>query len=83
MRIINSYTGSKGSVITKKMMLTSETMIDKEYVEIVNNDFGHYDKFWPGTFGGSSEMDVSLSQTRVGLENIVDNTLVTTGTFHK
>ena len=47
------------------MMLSSETMIDKEDFDIINNDFGHSDPFQPGTFGGSSEVDVSLSQTRI------------------
>ena len=37
----------------------------------------------PGTFGGSSEVDVSLSQTMIESENVVDDTLVTTRTFHK
>ena len=54
------------------MMLRSETMI-----------IGHSDPFQPGTFGLSSEVDISLSQKRIELENLVDNILVTTGIFYK
>ena len=64
-------------------MLTSETMIDKEDFDIINNNFGHSDPFQPGTFGGLSEVCVSLSQTSIELENVVDDTLVTTVIFSK
>ena len=80
---IVNYTGNRVLVITQKMLLTSETMIDEEYFDIINNDFGHSNPFQPGTFGVSSEVDVSISQTRVELENIGDSTIVTTGTFYK
>ena len=83
MRRIVDHTGNKGPVIKNTMMLSSKTMIDEEDDEIINNDFGHSAQFTPGTFGGSSEVDVSLSQTRIELENVVDDTLVTTGIFYK
>ena len=70
-------------VITNIMMLSSETMIDKEYVDIIQNDISYYDPFQLGTFEESSKVDVSLSQTRIELENVVEYTLVTTGTFYK
>ena len=56
-------------------MLNSETMIDKEDYDIINNDFGHSDPFQSGIFGGLSEV--------VELEKVVDDTLVTTGAFYK
>ena len=80
---IVNHTENKFPVIKKTMMLSSKTMIDEKENEIVNNDFRYSDPFQPGTFAGSSEVDVSLSQTRIEFENIVDDTLVTTGTFYK
>ena len=77
------HTRNKGLVITNTMMINSETMIDKEDYDIIKHDFGHSYPFQPGTFGGSSEVDVRLSQTRIELENIADDTLVTTSTFYK
>ena len=68
MRRIVDQTGNKGLVIKYTMMLSSETMIDDEDDEIINNDFGHLAQFHPRTFGGSSEVDASLSQTRIELE---------------
>ena len=65
------------------MMLSSETMIDKEDFDIINNYFGYSDLFQPGTFGGSSEVDLFIFQTRIDLENEVDDTIVTIGTFYK
>ena len=49
-RIIN-HAVNKDPVITKKIILTLETMIDKEDVDIINNEFGHSDPFQSGTFG--------------------------------
>ena len=83
MRMIVNHTGNKGPVITNTMIIASETMIAKEYFDIINNDFGHSAPFQPGTFGGLSEVDVSLSQMRIELDNVVNDTLVTTGTFYK
>ena len=81
-RIVN-HTGNKGQVIISITMLSSETMIDKDEFDRINNDIGHFNSFEPGTFGGSSEVDVNFSQTRIKLENVVDDTIVSTGTFHK
>ena len=83
MNMIVNHTGNKGPVIINTMMLTSENMIDKEDHEIINKYFGHSDPFHPGTFRGSSEVDISLSQTRVELENIVGDNLIITGTWYK
>ena len=44
---------------------------------------GYSDPFQPGTFWGSSEVDLSLSQTRIEFENVVNSNLVTIGTFYK
>ena len=81
-RIVN-HTGNKGPVIKNTTTLSHETMIDEGEFDIISNDIGHYDPFQPATFGGSSEVDVSLYQTRIELESIVDDILVTTGTFYK
>ena len=52
--------------IGNTMMLSSETMIDKDEFDIINIDIGHYDHLLqPGIFGGSSEVDVSLYQARI------------------
>ena len=51
MRRIIDHTGNKGTVIKNTMMLSSETMIDKEDFDIINNDIGHSDPFQPGIFG--------------------------------
>ena len=83
MKSIITHTENKVPVITNTMMQASKTMIDKEDVDIINNEFGHSDPFQPGIFGDSSEVDASLSQTRFVLENVVDDTLVTTGTCYK
>ena len=83
MRRIVNHTGNKGSVIKNTMMLSCKTMIDEEDDEIINNEFGHSAQFTPGIFGESSVVDISLSQTRIKLKNITDDTLVTTGTFYK
>ena len=63
------------------MVLSCKTMIDEGDNEIIINDFGHSDQFTSGIFGGSSEVDVRLPQTRIELENVVDGTLVTIGHF--
>ena len=60
MKSIMSHTGNKGSVITNINMLTSETLIDIEDFNIINNNVGHSDIFQPDTFGGLSEVNVSL-----------------------
>lgn len=65
MRRIVDQTGNKGPVIKNTMMLSFETTIDDEDDDIINNDFGYFAQLQPGTFGGSSEVDVSLSQTRI------------------
>ena len=62
------------------MMLRSKTMIDDE---ITNNDFGHSAPFQPRIFGVSSEVNVSLYQTRIEFENVVNDTLVNIGIFYK
>ena len=65
-------------------MLSSKTMIDEDEYDIINNDISNYDNsFQSGTFGGSSEVDVSLSQPRIELEDVVDNYLVIAGIFYK
>ena len=64
-------------------MLSSKNMIDEEDDDTINNYFGHFAQFTPGKFGGLLEIDVNLSQTRIELKNIVDDTIVTTGTFYK
>ena len=63
-RIVN-YTGNKGSFIKNTMMLSSKIMIDEEQDEIIKKYFGHSAPFQPGTFRGPSEVDISLSQTRI------------------
>ena len=64
--------------------LLPEKNIDKDEYNIIENDIGHCDNsFQLGSFGGSSEVDIIISQTRIEPKNIVDDTLVTTGTFHK
>ena len=83
MRKIVDHTGNKGPGIKNTTFLSSKTMIDEEGDEIFNNDFGHSDPFQPGTFEGSSELGVSLSQTRIEFEKIVDNIIVNTGIFYK
>ena len=83
MRRIVNHTGNKGPVIKNTMMLSCKTMIDEDDDDIINNNFGHLTQLTPGTFEGSSEVDVSLSQTRIELENVVDNSLVITGIFYK
>ena len=45
MRRIVNHTRNKGQVITETMMLTSETMIDEQYFDAMNNDIGHSDSF--------------------------------------
>ena len=83
MRRIVDYTGNKGLVIKNTLMLSSKNMTDEEDDDIINNDFGYFAQFTPGIFRGSSEVDVSISQTRTELENVGDDTLVTTCTFYK
>ena len=59
-------------------------MIDEDEYDMIDNDIGNYDNsFQPGSFGGTSQVDISLSQTRVDLKNLVDDTILTTGTFYK
>ena len=82
-RRIVSYTGNKGPFIKNTMMLSSKIMIDEEQDEIIKNDFGHSAQFQLGTFRGPSEVDISLSQTRIKFENVVDDRFVNTGTFYK
>ena len=66
------------------MMLRFKTMIDEDEYEMIDNGIGDYDNsFEPGLLGGSSQVDVSLSQTRINWEKVVDDTLVTNGTFYK
>ena len=49
-----------------------------------DNGIGIYgNSFQSESFEGSSYVDVSLSQTRIKSQNIVDNTLVTTSKFYK
>ena len=80
-RIVN-HTENEAPVIKSIMMLSSKTISDEDEFDIINNDIGHYDNpFQPGIFGGPSEVDISLSQTRIELENVVDDPLVTTGIF--
>ena len=79
MRRIVNYTGNQGSVIIDTMMLSCNTMINDD--DIINNDFDHFDQFTQGNFGGSSAVNVSLYQTRIELENVVDDTIVTTCEF--
>ena len=61
MKKIVDYTGNKVPLIWNTMMLSSDTMVDKDEFDIINNDIGYSDNiFQPGTFRGSSEVDVSL-----------------------
>ena len=58
MKKIMNHTGNK-------MILSSETVINKDEFEIINIDIGHYDHpLQSGIFGGSPEADVNLSQGR-------------------
>ena len=51
---------------------------------MINNIIFKYGtSFHPGSFGGTSQVDVGLSQVRIDLESVVDDTLVITGTFYK
>ena len=63
-RVVN-HTGNIEPLIKNTMVLTYDTMIDKEDFDIINNDFGHSDPFQPGIFGGSLEVDVSIYQKRI------------------
>ena len=84
MKKIIDHTEPKGPVIKNIITLSSKTMIDEDEDDRIKNDIDDYDKsFQPGTFGGSSEVDVSLSQTRIELENAVADSLVTIGTLYK
>ena len=86
MKSIFEYTIREGLVVTNTTMLISKTMIDEDedVYDMIDNGIGNYDNsFQPGSFGGSSQVGVSLSQTRLDLENVVDDTLVATGTFYK
>ena len=51
---------------------------------MIDNDIGNYNNsFQPESFGGSSQVDVSLLQTRIELENNVADSLVATDVFYK
>ena len=66
------------------MMLRAKTMLDEDEYDMIDNRIDDYNNsFQPGSFGGSSQVDVNLSQIRIELENVVDSNIVTTGTFYK
>ena len=59
---IFEHTGKCNPVITNIFMLKSDTMIDGDEYEKIDNDMGNYgNSFQPGSFGGTSQADVSLS----------------------
>ena len=71
---IFEYIGSKGPVITNTLTLRSKTLIDKDKYEIIDNEIGNYNNsFQPGSFGGTSQVDVSLSETRIYLDISCNN----------
>ena len=76
--------GKYGPVINNTLTLRSKSTIDEDEYKIKNNGICNYDNLSQlGSFGGTSQVDISLSQTRINLENVVNNTLVATCTFHK
>ena len=84
MKRIFEYTGRESHMITNTMMLRSKTMLDEDEYDIIDNGIGDYDNlFQSGFFGWSSQVDVILSQTRIDLDNVVDDTLESIGTFYK
>ena len=74
------YIGTKGLVITNIFLLRSKTMIDKDEYDTIDNDISNSDNSFQS---GSSHVDVNIPQTMIDLENVVDDTFVTTGTFYK
>ena len=78
------YTGKYVPVITNTLTLKSKTMIDEDEYDMIDNVICNYDNsFQSGSFGGTSQVDVILSQTMIDLENVVDDTLLTSGIFYK
>ena len=83
-QIIFEYIGTKGPVITNTLLLEYKSMIDEDEYSIVDNGICNCgNSFRPGLFGGTSQVDLHLSQTRIDLENVVYDTLLTTGAFYK
>ena len=84
MKSIFGYTGTYDPVITNTLTLRSKSMINEDEYKIVDNEISNYDNsFEPGLFRGTSQVDVILSQTRIDLENVVNDTLITAGIFYK
>ena len=66
--MIFEYAGAYGPVIKNTPTLRSKAMIDEDKDEIIDNEIGNYDNsFQPESFGGTSQVVVSLSQTRIDL----------------
>ena len=65
-RIVN-HIGNKDPVIKNTVLLSCKTMIDEDDNDIIKNNFDYFAQFTPGIFGGSSEVDVILSQTKIEL----------------
>ena len=71
-------------IITNIFPLKSKTMINEDEYDMIDNGICNYDNlFQPGSSGGMSQVDVSLSQTRIDLDNVVNGTIMITGTFYK
>ena len=66
MKRIIEHTGREDLVTKNTTTLSSKSMIDEDEYDIIDNEIGEFNNsFLPGSFGGSSHVDISLYQTRV------------------